>query len=113
MEKRVNIEGKLLSIASYRPKPGKEDALMKLVEKHLPKLRELEFATDRQNYIARAQDGTIIEVFEWTSMNAVNAAHQHPAISDIWEKMSLVADFFPVNALDEMKGPFADFKILN
>jgi hypothetical protein len=113
MEKKVNIEGKVLSIASYKPKPGKEDDLMKLVEKHLPKLRELEFVTDRQNYVARSQDGTIIEVFEWTSMSAVGAAHQHPAISDIWEKMSLVADFFPVNALDELKSPFGDFKMLN
>jgi quinol monooxygenase YgiN len=113
MDRKVHIEGKLLSIACYKPKPGQEQALMKLVEKHLPKLRELEFATERQNYIARSQDGTILEIFEWTSMEAVDAAHQHPAVSDIWEKMSLVADFFPVNALSELKGPFADFKILN
>jgi hypothetical protein len=112
MEKRVNIDGKVLSFATYKPKPAQEEALMKLVERHLPKLRELGFATDRENYIARSQDGTIIEVFEWASMNAVNAAHQHPAVSDIWEKMSLVADFHPINKLAELNTPFADFKIL-
>jgi quinol monooxygenase YgiN len=112
MEKKANIEGKILAVAAYKPKPGQEEALMKLVEKHLPKLRELELATARENYIARSQDGTILEVFEWESIDAVHAAHQHPAISDIWEKMTLVADFFPINQLSECRGPFADFKIL-
>lgn len=112
MEKRSNIEGKVLSIATYKPKAAQEEALMKLVERHLPKLRELGFATDRENYIAQSGDGTIIEVFEWASMNAVNAAHQHPAVSDIWEKMTLVAEFLPINQLPELNGPFADFKIL-
>jgi hypothetical protein len=112
MEKRSNIEGKVLSFAAYKPKSGQEEELMKLVERHLPKLKDLGFATDRENYIAKSQDGTIIEVFEWASMNAVNAAHQHPAVSDIWEKMTLVADFLPINQLPELNSPFADFKIL-
>jgi hypothetical protein len=112
MEKKPNIEGKILSFATYKPKPAQEDALMKLVERHLPTLRDLGFATDRENYIAKSQDGTIIEVFEWASMGAVNAAHQHPNVSDIWEKMALVAEFLPINKLPELNGPFADFKIL-
>jgi hypothetical protein len=45
-------------------------------------------------------------------MNSVNAAHQHPAVSDIWEKMALVADFPAINTLTELNGPFADFKVL-
>lgn len=112
MEKKLNIEGKVLAFAAYKPKPGQEEALMKLVEKHLPTLRDLGFATVRENYIAKSQDGTIIEVFEWSSMNSVNAAHQHPAVSDIWEKMALVADFPAINTLTELNGPFADFKVL-
>ena len=103
MEKKPNIEGKVLSVATYKPKPGQEAALMELVERHLPKLRELELATGRESYIGQAQDGTIIEIFEWASMGAVNAAHRHPAVSDIWEKMTLVADFLPINQLPECK----------
>jgi hypothetical protein len=65
-----------------------------LVKKHLPILRELELATDRSNYIAKSSDGTIIEVFEWTSQNATKAAHQHPAITDIWEKNDIDCRFY-------------------
>jgi hypothetical protein len=112
VEKKVNIEGRVLSLAAYKPKAGQEESLRKLVEKHIPKLQELELATTRENYIAQAQDGTIVEVFEWASADAITAAHRHPAVSDIWEKMSLIADFLPINQLPELNGPFADFKIL-
>ena len=113
MEKKVNTEGSVLAIATYKPKQGKEKELLELVEKHLPILHELELATKRGNFIAQSQDGTIIEVFEWTSVNAINAAHQHPAVSVIWEKMTLVADFTPMSVLAEGQKPFPGFKVLN
>jgi hypothetical protein len=112
MEKKLKMEGTILSFSSYKAKQGQEDALMELVKSHLPKLRELGLATDRNNYVAKSTDGRIIEVFEWASSNAVNAAHQHPAISDIWEKMTLVADFLPMNSLPEGNAPFVSFEMV-
>ncbi len=113
MEKKVNTDGTVLAFATYKPKEGKEQELLDLVNKHLPALRELELATDRNNFIAKSKDGTIIEVFEWTSMNAINAAHVHPAIAAIWEKMTLIADFVPMSTLSEGQRPFAGFELLN
>src|SRR5215213_8710178 len=113
MERKLNLRGKLLAFATYKAKPGKEDELMKLVQKHLPALRELGLATDKSNYIARSEDGRIIEVFEWSSPEAVAAAHQHPAVSDIWEKMTLVSDFLPMNTLPEGNQPFVSFEEVN
>ena len=110
MERKMNMEGSILAFASYQPKEGQEAALMDLVNKHLPTLRELGLATNNHNNEARSADGRIIEVFEWTSGNAVNAAHQHPAIADIWEKMALVADFVPFNSIAELNQPFASFE---
>jgi quinol monooxygenase YgiN len=113
MERKVNTNGTVLAFATYKPKEGQEEALMALVEKHLPVLRELQLATDRANYIARSKDGSIIEVFEWTSMDAINAAHQHPAVTDIWEKMTMIADFLPMSALPEANRPFPGFEMTN
>jgi hypothetical protein len=109
---KVATEGTVLAIATYKPKEGQEAALMALVERHLPVLREMQLATDKESYLAKAKDGTIIEVFEWTSNGAINAAHQHPAVSDIWEKMTLVADFHPFAKLEEAQRPFPGFEIL-
>jgi hypothetical protein len=113
MEHKLKMEGTILSFSSYRPKEGQESALMELVKLHLPTLRELELATERNNYIAKSSDGRIIEVFEWASANAVNAAHQHPAVSAIWEKMTLIADFLPMNSLPEGNAPFVSFEMVN
>jgi hypothetical protein len=112
MEKKLKMEGTILSFSNYKPKQGQEAALMELVKMHLPKLRELGLATERHNYVAKSSDGRIVEVFEWASANAVNAAHQHPAISEIWEKMTLVADFLPMNSLPEGNAPFVSFEMI-
>lgn len=113
MRKKVDTEGTVLAFATYKPKAGQENALFELVQKHLPILRDLQLATDRSNYIAKSKDGTIIEVFEWTSLKAINAAHQHPAIADIWEKMIMIADFVPMASLTEGQRPFPGFEIIN
>ena len=109
---KVKTEGTVLAIAAYKPKEGQEEALMELVRRHLPTLRELQLATDKTGYLSRSTDGTVIEVFEWTSTNAINAAHQHPAMVDIWEKMAIVADFPPMSALPEANRPFPGFEII-
>ena len=106
------MEGPVLAFASYQPKEGQEAALMELVNRHLPTLRQLGLATDHHNYVARSADGRIIEVFEWTSGKAIGAAHEHPAIADIWEKMALVADFTPFNTIGELNAPFVNFELV-
>ena len=64
-------------IACYRPKPGKLDALRALMADHLPILRSQDLVTDRESIIMEAEDGTIVEVFEWKSQEAIEAAHSN------------------------------------
>lgn len=112
MKKKVSTQGSVLAIATYKPKKGQEGALMQLIEEEIPVLRELELVTNRGNYVAKAKDGTIIQVFEWVSTSAISAAHEHPAISNIWEKMTLIAEYPPLNSLSETQRPFPGFEIV-
>jgi hypothetical protein len=34
----------------------------------------------------QASDGTVIEVFEWKSQEAIAAAHTNPVVQKMWEK---------------------------
>jgi hypothetical protein len=113
MNEKLSIQGKALAIATYKPKQGKENELMKLVATHLPTLRELGLVTDKPSYLAKSSDGSIIEIFEWASGDAINTAHQHPSVAEIWNKMGLVADFFPISSLPESESPFTGFEIIN
>src|SRR6185369_9549657 len=62
-------------IVAYRPKPGKIEALHALAKQHVDFLRGEGLVTDRVPILMTADDGTVLEVFEWTSKAAMESAH--------------------------------------
>ena len=97
------------AIACYRPKPGMESKLHDLVRSHFPVLAAQGLVTDRPPYIMQAGDGTVIEVFEWASLEAKNQAHRNEAVGQVWGKMAECADFPPIGDLAESRQPFSSF----
>ncbi len=100
----------LMVIACYRPKPGKEAELLRELRAHLPQLRELGLATDRPAQALRAADGSILEIFEWTSQDAVARAHEHPAVGEMWKRFEACCEYISLRDLEETAGPFAHFE---
>ena len=45
----------------------------------------------------RARDGMIIEISEWKSREAIDAAHKNPNVLALWEKFFAVCDCVPLN----------------
>jgi quinol monooxygenase YgiN len=100
-------------IAVYKPKPEQEAALVELVRQHVPTLRALDLVTDRPNIVMRsAQDQAILEVFEWKSPEAMEAAHEHPTVTALWDRFAQVCEYRPLNALLESHDLFAEFEPL-
>jgi quinol monooxygenase YgiN len=100
----------VIVIVAYRPKPGKEHELLKLVRSRVPTLRQEGLVTDRQPVIMRARDGTIIEVSEWKSQDAIDAAHQNPNVLAMWNKFFAICDCVPLNTLAEARQMFSGFE---
>ena len=80
-------------IVCYKPLPGKEEALEEEIRAHVPTLRRLGMATQRAAIAARAEDGTIVEVFEWVSGRAVERAHHHPEVLAMWKRFEACCTF--------------------
>jgi len=97
-------------IVAYRPKPGKENELVDLVRSRVPTLRKENLVTDRVPTIMRARDGTIIEVSEWKSREAIDAAHKNPNVLAMWNKFFAVCDCIPLKSLAEAEEMFAGFE---
>ena len=95
---------------AYRPKSGKEKETLELVRHRVPTLRKEELVTDRAPTIMRGRDGTIIEVSEWKSQAAIDAAHKNPNVLAMWNNFFAVCDFIPLNALPESAEMFAGFE---
>jgi quinol monooxygenase YgiN len=99
----------VIVIVAYRPKSGKEKETLELVRTRVPTLRKEDLVTDRAPTIMRARDGTIIEVSEWKSHEAIDAAHKNPIVLAMWNKFFTVCDCVPLNTLAESAEPFAGF----
>ena len=100
--------GRLVLVA-YRPKPGKTADLHAVVREHVPILRGLGLATDRPAVAMSAADGTVVEVFEWVSEEAVKKAHSDPAVLAMWERFGACCDIVPYSSLAEAKEMFPHF----
>jgi quinol monooxygenase YgiN len=100
----------IVVIVAYRPKPGKEKELLELVRDRVPTLRKENLVTDRVPTIMHARDDTIIEVSEWKSPEAIEAAHKNPHVLAMWDKFFALCDCVPLNTLAEAKEMFAGFE---
>lgn len=100
----------VLVIVAYRPKPGKEAELLQLVRARVPTLRKEDLVTQRGPAIMRARDGTIIEVSEWKSRDAIDAAHKNPHVLAMWQRFFELCDCVPLKTLGEAAEMFAGFE---
>lgn len=101
-----------ISVACYKPKPGCEDALAEAVRGHLPPLREQGLVTDRESIVMKTADGTIVEVFEWVSQEAIVGAHTNPVVLDLWKRFEAVCTYEIPCSIVEFQNLFAHFEPL-
>ena len=102
----------IIVIACYRPKPAMADRLRELTRSHVARLRAEGLVTEREPIIMEAADGTIVEVFEWASREAIEQAHGNPNVLAMWEEYDEVCDYVPIGDLDEAKSLFSEFSPL-
>ena len=99
-----------ISIACYKPRPGSEQALLELVRNHLPPLRAEGLVTERAPIVMRTADGTIVEIFEWVSKEAIAGAHSNPVVLELWKRFEAVCSYETPANLAEFKNMFAHFE---
>ena len=99
-----------ISVACYKPRAGCEEALLELVRNHLAPLRSEGLVTERPSIVMRTADGTIVEVFEWVSQEAIAGAHHNPRVIELWQRFEAVCSYeIPAN-LPEFQKMFCHFE---
>jgi quinol monooxygenase YgiN len=102
----------IVCIVAYCPKPGHEKELLEIVRNRVPTLRMEGLVTDRVPTMMRAKDGTIIEVSEWKSREAIEEAHKNPRVLAMWDRFFAVCDCVPLKMVPEAETMFAGFEPL-
>jgi quinol monooxygenase YgiN len=103
----------VIVVVGYRPKPGREAEVLELVRSRVPTLAREGLVTDRLPVVMRSRDGTIIEVSEWKSEEAIAAAHSNPNVLAMWDRFYAACEFVPLEALPEAGELFAGFEPLD
>jgi len=103
----------VMVIALFRPKPGMLAALDICVHDHLPILRAQGLATRRPSLVLRAEDGSILEIFEWVSQAAIDSAHANPAVLALWERYAACCDYITLSDLAEARTMFPSFTLVS
>ena len=68
---------------------------MQAVRDHLAVLRSEGLATDRDPLVMRASDGTLLEIFEWRSRQAMQEAHSNEAVLELWSRFEEACEARP------------------
>lgn len=99
-------------IAAFRPRPGRSADLQRVVGKHWQVLQAEGLVTERPRQVMQAADGTVIEVFEWRSAEAIEQAHANPRVQALWAEFEAACEYLPLAALAEASHPFSEFEPL-
>ncbi len=99
-----------ISVARFRPRPGCEEALAELVRNHLPPLRDEGLVTGRAPIVMRTADGTIFEIFERVSREAIEGAHKNPVVLDLWKQFEAVCRYETPSNLAEFQNMYSHFE---
>ena len=63
----------------------------------------LGLVTERPLIAMRAADGTIVEIFEWVSHDAITGALKNPAVLDLWKRFEKVCCYETPSSLAEFQ----------
>lgn len=96
----------------YRPRKGKEDELIKMIQTHFPFLRQEGFITERKVVGMKTKDGSIMVVFEWKTRESIGEAATNSVVQNIWMQVSKVSDFDKPGSIKEFHDMFPDFEAL-
>lgn len=96
----------VISFAAFRPHADKDADLLEVIAGRLPLLRRLGLATDREHIVVRTPSGIIIEVSEWVSKAAIDAAHRTPEVQALWARFDECSQYVTPNDAHEFDAMF-------
>jgi hypothetical protein len=103
----------VIAVACYKPRAGKEAQLSEAVRDHMTVLRGERLIEDRPAIVMKAKDGTIVEIFEWKSDEAIEQAHKNRQVGKLWERFNAACEYVPLASVPECEAMFANFEPVN
>jgi len=101
-----------LALSAYRPRPGTSGRLLEFFAEELATLRRRGHVTERPAPIVRTDAGDYLVVLEWSSEDAVGAAHEDEEVLALWERKALLVEDIAPRELAGSDIPFARWTVV-
>jgi quinol monooxygenase YgiN len=98
-----------ITIAAYKPREGQEPALIELLRRHHGILRLQGLVSEFKPVVLKSAEGTYLEIFEWKSKDAMDAAHKNKAVLDLWQRFEVACEYKKLADVKEAQELFASF----
>lgn len=79
----------VLTLISYRARPGSEELLAGVLRTHVARLRELGLVADKPSFVAArtGEPGSFVESFWWAHEGAQALAEDHSEVQELWMRV--------------------------
>ena len=96
----------------YKPRKDKDQELFDSLLVNIPIMRKLGLVTSREQIIAKAKDGCLIQIFEWIGEESEEQAMAHPVVQEMWMKVAKISDFQRPMSVAEFQEQLSKFETL-
>ena len=96
-----------------KPRPGKTEELIALLKRSNMILQQLNIALQKDQILAMSSNGTIIQIFEWTSERSLELATEHEEVRELWAEAEKLSDFQKPSSLQEFQEMFPSLNIIS
>jgi heme-degrading monooxygenase HmoA len=101
-----------LALSAYRPRPEASGRLLEFFAEELATLRGRGHVTERPAPIVRTDGGDYLVVLEWSSEQAVAAAHEDAEVLAVWERKAELVEYIAPRELAGSDIPFARWTVV-
>jgi len=79
----------ILTLVTYKARPGSEEELAGVLRTHVARLRELGLIADKPHFAASRADqpGEFVESFWWAHEGAPALARDHTEVQELWMRV--------------------------
>jgi hypothetical protein len=101
-----------LTVAVYRPRPGREGEVLPHLRREIATIRERGYFTTRPAAICRSHAGAYLVLTEWATEQSVDAAQADDVVVGLWRRKEQLVAYLAPSEVDGADILFPSFEVI-
>ena len=102
-----------LAFIVFKPRKGKAEELIAFLKRSFVILQSLKVASEKPQILASSVDGSIMQIFEFSTDDKPESAAIYPEVRELWKEAEKLSEFLKPSSLKEFQEVFPSFDIIS